>query len=80
MGGTARGPAQSCTGALPLHERSYGSAPTGATFREHVFTLYIALGYIYQNTSSGWDSYPAPIDHRSNALTIVLFRHLVTYA
>ena len=75
MGGTAWGPAQSCAGALPLHERSYGSY-----IREHVFTLYIALGYIYQNTSSGWDSYPAPIDPRSNALTTVLFRHLVMSA
>ena len=35
MGGTAS----------PARERSRKSAFTGATFREHVFTLYIALGY-----------------------------------
>ena len=44
MGGTARGPAQSCTGALPLHERSYGSY-----MREHMCVcvcVYLLVSYV----------------------------------
>ena len=73
--------------ALPL-ERSRWS--TGATFKcifPHVFinalselwAIFKCL-YIYQNSSSGWDSYPAPIDARSNDLPTALSQQLVMSA